>query len=100
MIRRTVLAAFATAALLTALAGQAIAHPPPTHLHCLTTPNGEVHAIGMGATLTAVRNPAFHPGFENLHSNVHVGAFHPTAQHPLGTLTADFTAPYTCPPSA
>ncbi len=85
-----------TTALLAALAGPVAAHPPPTHLHCLTTPDGNVHSIARGVTLMAPDDPAFH----NLHGNVHLGPFHPTqGRHPLGTLSADFTAPYTCPPS-
>ena len=31
-----------------------------------------------------------------LHGQVHLGAL---VGHPLGTLSADFTAPFTCPPS-
>ena len=92
MLRRTIAAIGATALLLAAFAGQALAHPPPTHLHCLTTPGG-VHSIARGVTLMASHETAFH----NLHGNVHLGAFGPG--HPLGPLSADLTEPFTCPPS-
>ena len=90
MVRRTFIAAAVTALLLAALGGQVVA--VPVHLHCLTTPTGEVHSLGRGVTLMAPHDTAFH----NLHGQVHLGAF---VDHPLGTLSADFTAPYTCPPS-
>lgn len=90
MVRRSLAVVAATAALLAALSGQAVA--VPTHIHCLTTPNGNVHSLGRGVTLNEQHDTAFH----NLHGHVHQGAF---ADHPLGTLSADFTAPYTCPPS-
>lgn len=63
----------------------------PQHLHCITTPNGTVHAIAGGVTFHAPHDTAFH----NLHSNVHLGAF---AKNPI-PLAADTTAPFTCPPS-
>ena len=89
---RSLLVALAGAALLTmALAGQALAHPPDTHLHCLTTPSGDVHPIAPGVTLHSNHETAFH----NFHSVVHQGAF---LDHPL-TLAADLTVPYACPPS-
>lgn len=93
MVRRTLVAMAATALLLAALAGQALAHPPGPgqHLHCLFTPNGEVHSIARGVTLMAPHEPAFH----NLHANVHQGAF---VGHPLA-LGADTTAPFACPSS-
>jgi hypothetical protein len=90
MVRRTIVALAVTGALLAAFGGQAVA--VPVHLHCLTTASGDVHSLGMGVTLNAPHDSAFH----NLHGQVHLGAF---ASHPLGTLSADFTAPYTCPPS-
>lgn len=94
MVRRTLAALATTAVLLAALAGQALAVPP--HLHCLTTPNGNVHSIARGVTLYADHDTAFH----NLHGNVHQGAF---ADHPLGPLAADFLeigqTVYTCPPT-
>lgn len=90
MARRTLAAIGATALLLAAFAGQALA--APQHLHCLTTPTGDVHSIARGVTLHAPHDTAFH----NLHGNVHLGAF---ADHPLGSLQADLTAPLTCPPS-
>ncbi len=92
MLRRTLTAIGATVLLLAAFAGQALAHPPPTHLHCLTTPNGNVHSIARGATYMSNHDTAFH----NFHENVHHGAFH---DHPLGPLQGDPTLPYTCPPS-
>ena len=64
----------------------------PTHLHCLNLDNGKSVAIGFGVTTQAPHDTAFH----NLHGNVHVGA--PATQGGL-TFTADFTAPYSCPPS-
>lgn len=95
MVRKTLVAMAATALLLTAFAAQALAHPPPTHLHCLTTPGG-VHSIARGVTLHANHETAFH----NLHSKVHQGAF---ADHPLGPLDADFLREdqtvFTCPPT-
>ncbi len=90
MVRRTIVALAATAALLAAFGGQTVA--VPVHLHCMTTASGDVHSLGRGVTLNAPHDSAFH----NLHGQVHLGAF---VQHPLGTLSADFTAPYTCPPS-
>lgn len=90
MVRRSIAALAVTIGLLVALGGQAVA--VPTHLHCMTTAAGDVHSLGRGVTLNAPHNSAFH----NLHGQVHLGAF---ASHPLGTLSADFTAPYTCPPS-
>jgi hypothetical protein len=90
MFRRAILSGLAISALLVATAGPSVA--VPTHLHCLTTPDGQVHSLGRGVTLKAPHDTAFH----NLHGQVHLGAF---ASHPLGTLSADFTAPYTCPPS-
>ncbi len=96
MLRRTIAAMGATALLLAALAGQALAHPPPTHLHCLTTPNGDTHSIGRGVTLHANHETAFH----NFHALVHLGPFHPiTGANPLAPLSADLTEPFTCPPS-
>ena len=93
MVRRTLVAMAATAALLAGLTGQAMGHPPGPgqHLHCLSTPNGETHSIARGVTLMAPHEPAFH----NLHDNVHLGAF---VGHKL-TLSPDTTAPFTCPPS-
>ena len=90
MVRRTIVALAVSAALLAALGGQAVA--VPVHLHCMTTANGDVHSLGRGVTLNAPHDSAFH----NLHGQVHLGAF---VGHPLGTLSADFTAPFTCPPS-
>lgn len=90
MVRRTIAALAVTIGLLAALGGQTVA--VPTHLHCVTKPNGDVHSLGRGVTLNAPHDSAFH----NLHGQVHLGAF---ASHPLGTLSADFTAPYACPPS-
>ena len=90
MLRRTFTVVVFVIALLAALPAQALA--VPVHLHCLTTASGEVVALGMGVTLNAPHDTAFH----NLHNNVHLGAF---ASNPLGTLSADFTIPYTCPPS-
>lgn len=62
----------------------------PTHLHCITTPNGNTHSIAQGVTLNAPHDTAFH----NLHSNVHLGAF---ATNPI-PISADASAPFTCPP--
>ena len=96
MLRRTLTAAAATSLLLAGLAGQALAHPPATHLHCLTTPSGNTHGIARGVTLHANHDVAFH----NFHSIVHLGPFHPVdGANPLPPLAPDFTAPYTCPPS-
>lgn len=63
----------------------------PEHLHCITTPNGETHAIAGGVTNHAPHDPAFH----NFHGHVHMGAF---ATNPI-PIEADLTEPYTCPPS-
>ncbi len=90
MVRRSLIALAFVAGLLAVLGGQAVA--VPVHLHCVTTPTGDVHSLGRGVTLNAPHDSAFH----NLHGNVHLGAF---AEHPLGTLSADFSAPYTCPPT-
>lgn len=96
MFRRTVIAIAASALLLVALAGQTLAHPPATHLHCLTTPSGNVHSLARGVTLHSHHETAFH----NFHSVVHLGAF---ASHPLGSLAADFLrdgqTEFTCPPT-
>ena len=92
MVRRTLAAATLTAALMAALAGQALAGH--THLHCLTTPAG-THSIARGVTLHAP-----HGAFSNLHSNVHLGPFNPsTGLNPL-SLVPDTSVPYDCPPSA
>lgn len=91
-LRRTLLALVGAVAMLMVLAGSALADPPPTHLHCLTTPNGDVHAIAGGVTRMANHATAFH----NVHVRVHAGAF---VGHPLGGLQGDTTAPYACPPS-
>jgi hypothetical protein len=77
MVRRTLAAMATTAVLLAALAGQALAHPPATHLHCLNTPNGGVHSIARGVTFMAPHDIAFH----NFHGLVHVDVFN--AGHPL-----------------
>ena len=90
MLRRSFTVVVLALMLLSALPAQALA--VPVHLHCMTTANGTVHSLGMGVTLKAPHDTAFH----NLHNNVHLGAF---ASSPLGTLSADFTIPYTCPPS-
>ena len=96
MVRKTLAALATTTLLLAALAGQALAHPPDPHLHCLTTESGNTHSIARGVTLNANHETAFH----NLHEKVHLKLFHPvTPQHPLGSLATDFTAPFTCPPS-
>ena len=89
---RPVMALVAAVLLLAVSAASALAHPPPTHLHCLTTASGDIHSIARGVTLHGNHETAFH----NLHSLVHQGAF---ASHPLGSLAADLTAPYSCPPS-
>ena len=88
MVRRTLVAMGASALLLAAFAGQALA--VPDHLHCLTTPNGNVHPIALGVTYHAP-----HETLHNFHSNVHQGAF---VGHPLGPLTADATGEFMCPP--
>lgn len=70
MVRRTVVAMAATAALVAALAGQVVA--APLHIHCLETPTGKVHPIARGVTFQGGHDvPAFH----NFHGNVHQGAF-------------------------
>ena len=61
----------------------------PTHLHCVTTPNGNVHSIAQGVTLHAPHEPAF----ESFHSNVHLGPGAPFI------TSFDLTPPFTCPPS-
>ena len=94
MVRKTLAAMATTALLLAALAGQAFAHPPPTHLHCLTTPGG-THSVARGVTLHANHQTAFH----NFHAVVHLGPFNPTTGSNPHPLTPDFTEPYTCPPS-
>jgi hypothetical protein len=74
-------AAFAVAS------GLALAHPPPNHLHCLTTPSGKTHAIAPGVTLHAPHETAFH----NFHQNVHREVFGVVeiglaGKHPLGPI--------------
>jgi hypothetical protein len=98
MVRRALAAMATTALLLAALAGQALAHPPEPHLHCLTTPNEDAHSIARGVTFMAPHDTAFH----NLHGKVHLGPFNPvTGTHPLGPLDVDFgPADFTCPPTA
>ena len=88
MVRRTLVSMGATALLMAAFAGQALAHPP-THVHCLTTPGG-THSIARGVTLHAPHSPAFH----NLHFIVHAQVF---ADHPLGPLVPDFGPTFECP---
>lgn len=69
--------------------GSAAAHPPATHLHCMTNASGTTHAVARGVTLQAPDDPAFH----NFHGNVHLGAFSGVFPH---TITVDFSAPYSC----
>jgi hypothetical protein len=89
-VRHTVVVLIGSALLVLALAGQALAHPPDPHLHCLTTASGNTHSIARGVTLNAAHDTAFH----NLHGLVHQGAF---AEHPLGPLGADFGPVFECP---
>lgn len=89
-MRKLVAALLAATALTVALVSSALAVPP--HLHCLTTPNGNVHSIARGITFSA------DPGaLENFHGRVHLGVF-VNGNHPL-SLAADVSAPFTCPPS-
>ena len=79
----------AAVAALTLGASAAAAHGPPTHLHCLTTPNGNTHAIAPGVT-----EHAPHDAFVTFHINVHRGVFGVTGagpndvegKHPLGEI--------------
>jgi hypothetical protein len=87
--KRALLSIGAVAGLLTLTVAPAVAVPP--HLHCLNLENGRVVALGGGVTSHAPHDIAFH----NLHFNVHVGV---PGSGPL-TITADTTAPYTCPPT-
>jgi hypothetical protein len=89
MKRRALLPIVAAVGLVTALAAPALA--VPQHLHCLTLANGDVIALGGGVTFHAPHDTAFH----NFHINVHTGV---PGSGPL-TITADLTAPFTCPPS-
>jgi hypothetical protein len=86
---KLVLALLATASLVLMSAGTAAAHPPDTHLHCVMTPSGKLHSVAQGVTLHAPHETAFH----NLHDHPHVGPGLPFF------TSADFTAPYTCPPT-
>ena len=69
-------------ALVSALAGQALA--VPLHLHCMEDGSGKVHSIARGATFHAPHETAFH----NVHSNVHVGAFAGNNPHQIEGLTS------------
>jgi hypothetical protein len=89
MMKRALLSIVAAIGLVTALAAPALA--VPQHLHCLTLANGDVIALGGGVTFHAPHDTAFH----NFHLNVHTGV---PGSGPL-TITADLTAPFTCPPS-
>ena len=92
ILRRRVVLPFVGAFTILGAISVAPAAAVPVHLHCLNLDNGQSVAIGSGVTNNAPHDTAFH----NLHGNVHVGA--PATQGGL-TFTADFTAPYTCPPS-
>ncbi len=69
-------------------AGFATAHPL-THLHCLETPDGRLHAIAPGVT-----EHAPHGAFENFHFHVHRAVFGVSGagpnsvagKHPLGPI--------------
>jgi hypothetical protein len=89
MKRRVLLPFVAAVGLLAALTMPAVA--VPEHLHCLNLANGNVVPIGFGVTTQAPHDSAFH----NFHSHVHTGV---PGTGPL-TITVDFTAPYSCPPS-
>jgi hypothetical protein len=68
--------------------GSALAHPP-NHLHCLTTPSGNTHAIARGVTYHAP-----HLALENFHFHVHrpvfgvsgAGPMNTVGKHPLGPI--------------
>jgi hypothetical protein len=78
---KTLSALTAALALMTALAGQALA--VPLHLHCMEDGSGTVHPIAGGATFHAPHDTAFH----NVHFNVHLGAFAGTNPHQIEGLT-------------
>jgi hypothetical protein len=87
-MKRAFLPFLAAIGLTAALAAPALA--VPQHLHCLTLANGDIVPIAGGVTSHAPHDPAFH----NFHGNVHTGV---PGSHL--TITVDFTAPFTCPPS-
>jgi hypothetical protein len=89
-MRKLALTLLAAASLALMGVSPAVGHPPPTHLHCVMTPSGKIHSVARGVTLNAPHEPAFH----NFHAGPHVG---PGLNH---FFAPDFTAPYTCPPSA
>ena len=68
-MRRTVLAALATGALTIAIAAPAQAQVP-RHLHCLSNPSDQTHAIAGGLTANAPQS-----AFEIFHFGVHLGVF-------------------------
>lgn len=85
-MRKVPLVLFALASLALGAPGASLGHPPGTHLHCVTTPNGKIHAIAGGVTMHSHHDTAFH----NFHSKVHIG---PGAPLISGT---DFSEPYSC----
>ena len=91
MKTRVLVPLMAALALSAALAAPALA--APLHLHCVTTPGGNLVTLAQGVTLHAPHDPAFH----NFHENVHLGVF-AAGTTPL-TIAVDLTVPYTCPPS-
>ena len=87
---RRLLVGILTAATFAVASAPAFGHPPPNHLHCLTTPSGKTHAIARGVTLHAPHDTAFH----NFHQNVHREVFGVTeiglaGKHPLGPMPAN-----------
>jgi hypothetical protein len=86
-MRKLALTSLAAASL--ALVGVSPAAGVDTHLHCVKTPSGKIHSVARGVTLNAPHESAFH----NFHGGPHSG---PGLNHFSG---ADFTQPYTCPPS-
>ena len=89
---RKLIVGFVAAAAL-AVAGSAAAHGPPPHLHCITTPSGNTHAIAPGVTFHAA-----HEAFFQFHTNVHRGVFGVTGagpfnvegKHPFGEIPLTF----------
>jgi hypothetical protein len=75
---------------LLAVLGAAPASAVPPHLHCVENASGNTHSIARGVTLHAPHESAFH----NFHGNVHLGAF---AGNNPNVISADLTAPFTCP---
>ena len=62
----------------------------PAHLHCMTTANGETHAMAQGLTAHAPSG-----AFDNFHFNVHLGTF--AERNPNGPLAPDLSPPFACP---